>query len=89
MKTFITTAVLFGFCFYVTSYSREHLVPVEIAALLIIGLLSTLLTSIWIKGPFLYRQIKAAKIAFPFTAIFYLIGYFYTILRVVICIILF
>lgn len=84
MKTLITTVILFGFCAYVTYFSNDHLALIAIGAISVIGVVATLLTSIWMEGPFLRKLIKAAKIAFPFSALIFLLGYFYVILRVVI-----
>jgi len=84
MKTIITTAILFGLCFYLTAYSSGHFVIMTIPILILIGVIATLLISIWIKGEFWQKQIKASKIGFPFAAIIFLMGYFYETIRVMI-----
>ncbi|MFZ6053519.1 hypothetical protein [Halocola ammonii] len=84
MKTIITTVILFGLCFYLTAYSSGHFVVMTIPILILIGALATLLISIWTKGEFWQRQIKASKIAFPLSAMVFLIGYFYETLKVMI-----
>jgi hypothetical protein len=60
MKTIITTAILFGLCFYLTAYSSGHFVVMTIPILILIGVIATLLISIWIKGEFWQKQIKAS-----------------------------
>jgi len=84
MKSLIATVFLFALCFYLTAYSSEHLKLVALGVLFVAGLLATPLISVWMEGTFLQKQIKAAKIAFPFSALIFLLGYFFVIFIVMI-----
>jgi len=85
MKNLLIIFLLFGFCIYLICYSRDlGLVAITLPTLIIIASLITIIISGWFEGTYWQAQTKAAKIAFPYTALIFLLGYFYVILRAII-----
>ena len=86
MKSFIITMVLFILSIITMGipHSDATLIMFAITMLLIVGVLSSLLSTVWFTGDFDIRFIKAIKISFPLTFIVYLIGFSITLIETLI-----
>ncbi|MFT6128022.1 MAG: hypothetical protein ACJAVA_002519 [Flavobacteriaceae bacterium] len=82
MKSLILTIILFAICLFFTGYSSGGFIIMAIPMLILFGVIATLFVSVWFDGKFWDKKINASKIAFPLTAVTYLIGYFYDTLKV-------
>ena len=86
MKSFIITIVLF-FMSVITmgiSHPDPTYIMFSIIFLLIIGLLSGVLLTVWFTGDSDIRFFKAIKISFPLTFSVYLIGFSITLIETLI-----
>jgi hypothetical protein len=82
MKSIILSILLFGFSAYLTTYSSGGGSVIVLVILFIVAFTGILIASIWFKGNFKEKLLKASKIILPLTATMFLLGYFYETLKV-------
>lgn len=84
MKAIIVSIVLFGVSIFLTMYSKGNALGLVLSILMLLAILGTLAVAIWFKQSLKENFLKAVKIVFPLTAIIFLIGYFFTLLKVMV-----
>jgi len=80
LKLKIFTATLIVISFSLIAYSSGSSlkkIMISYSILIISSVIATLAGSVWAKGGFWQRQLKAIKIALPMSALVFLLGYFY------------
>ncbi|EDM42811.1 hypothetical protein SCB49_14785 [unidentified eubacterium SCB49] len=80
MKNLIFTIALFilAIITVIIPYSKSFLfssILMVVVWTFLVGILSGLLLTFWFKGSFKTKLIKALKLSYPLTLIFYLVGY--------------